>query len=50
MASTGSKGLEVIGLPSQLATLSSIDLQAWLTNALSGIANHKINRIDELLP
>ncbi len=24
--------------------------QAWLTNTLSRIADHKINRIDELLP
>ena len=30
--------------------LNKIDPQAWLTDALSRIAEHKINRIDELLP
>ena len=32
------------------AKLSGIDPQAWLTNVLSRIADHKITRIDELLP
>jgi hypothetical protein len=27
-----------------------VDSQAWLTDVLSRIADHKINRIDELLP
>jgi transposase len=30
--------------------LNGIDPQAWPTNVLSRIADHKINRIDELLP
>lgn len=30
--------------------LNGIDPQAWLTNTLSCIADHKITRIDELLP
>ena len=30
--------------------LNDIDPQAWLTAVHSRIANHKINRIDELLP
>jgi len=30
--------------------LNGIDPQAWLTDELSRIADHKINRIDELLP
>jgi hypothetical protein len=30
--------------------LNGIDPQAWLTNVLGRIADHKINRIDELLP
>jgi transposase len=34
----------------ETAKLNGIDLQAWLTDALSGITDHKINRIDELLP
>lgn len=32
-------------------TVSGVaDPQAWLTDTLSRIADHKINRIDELLP
>jgi transposase len=34
----------------ETAKLSGVDPQAWLTNVLSRIADHKINRIDELLP
>jgi transposase len=30
--------------------LNKVDPQAWLTDVLSRIADHKINRIDELLP
>jgi transposase len=30
--------------------LNGIDPQAWLTDVLTRIADHKINRIDELLP
>jgi transposase len=30
--------------------LNGVDPQAWLTNVLSRIADHKITRIDELLP
>jgi hypothetical protein len=32
------------------AKLNSVDPQAWLTDTLSRIADHKINRIDGLLP
>ena len=32
------------------AKLNGVDPQAWLTDVLSRIADHKINRIDELLP
>jgi hypothetical protein len=32
------------------AKLNKVDQQAWLTNLLTRIADHKINRIDELLP
>ena len=32
------------------AKLNNIDPQAWLTDVLTRIADHKINRIDELLP
>jgi hypothetical protein len=32
------------------AKLNGVDPQAWLTHVLTGIAAHKITRIDELLP
>lgn len=34
----------------ETAKLNGVDPQAWLTDVLGRIANHKINRIDELLP
>ncbi len=34
----------------ETAKLNNVDPQAWLTDVLSRIADHKINRIDELLP
>ena len=34
----------------ETAKLNSVDPQAWLTDVLSRIADHKINLIDELLP
>jgi hypothetical protein len=34
----------------ETAKLSGVDPQAWLTNVLGCIADHKINRIDELMP
>jgi transposase len=34
----------------ETAKLNSVDPQAWLTDVLARIADHKINRIDELLP
>jgi len=34
----------------QSAKLNGVDPQAWLTNVLGRIADHKITRIDELLP
>ena len=33
-----------------VATLNGVDPQAWLTEVLGRIADHKISRIDELLP
>ena len=32
------------------AKLNGVDPQAWLTNVLARIADHKITRLDELLP
>ena len=34
----------------ETAKLNGVDPQKWLTDVLSRIADHKINRIDELLP
>ncbi len=34
----------------ETAKLNGVDPQAWLTDVLANIADHKINRIDELLP
>ena len=34
----------------ETAKLNGVDLQAWLTDTLGRFADHKINRIDELLP
>jgi hypothetical protein len=34
----------------ETAKLNGVDSQAWLTDVLSRIADHKINLIDELLP
>jgi transposase len=34
----------------ETAKLNGVDPQAWLADVLSRIADHKINRIDELLP
>ena len=34
----------------ETAKLNGVDPQAWLTDTLARIADHKINRIDQLLP
>ena len=34
----------------ETAELNGVDPQAWLTGILGRIADHKINRIDELMP
>ena len=34
----------------ETAKLNGVDPQAWLTNVLGRIADHKITRLDELLP
>jgi hypothetical protein len=41
----------ICSLPAtQPVKLNGVDPQAWLTDVLGRIADHKINRIDELLP
>ena len=34
----------------ETAKLNSVDPQAWLTWVLERVADHKINRLDELMP
>ena len=48
----GGKSAAVIYTLIVTAKLNSVDPQAWLTDTLtlSRIADHKINKIDELLP
>jgi hypothetical protein len=46
-------GLGVMGgamCRNSIAKLNGIDPQAWLTDVLGRIADHKITRLDELLP
>jgi transposase len=45
----GRNGLDLQSSLIETAKLNSVDPQAWLTDTLSRIADHKINRIDELL-
>ena len=46
----GGKYAAIIYTLIETAEFNGIDPQAWLTDILSRIADHKINRIDELLP
>ncbi len=46
----GGKAMAIAFTLIETAKLNGVDPQAWLTNVLSRIADHKINRIDELLP
>lgn len=34
----------------ETAKLNNVDPQAWLTQVFGRIANHKITRLDELMP
>jgi transposase len=46
----GGKAMAIAFTLIETAKLNDVDPQAWLTDVLSRIADHKINRIDELLP
>jgi len=46
----GGKAMAIAFTLIETAKLNRVDPQAWLTDVLSRIADHKINRIDELLP
>ncbi len=46
----GGKSVAIAYTLIEMAKLNGLDLRAWLTDVFSRIADHKINRIDELLP
>lgn len=46
----GGKAMAIAFTLTETAKLNNVDPQAWLTWLLERIADHKINRIDELLP
>ena len=46
----GGKAVAIAFTLIETAKLNGVDPQAWLTDVLSRIADHKISRIDELLP
>lgn len=46
----GGKAIEIAFSLIETAEINNVDPQAWMTNVLSRIADHKINRIDGLLP
>ena len=47
---TGSKSAAIAYTLIETAKLNGVDPQAWLANTLARIPDHKINRIDDLLP
>ncbi len=46
----GGKSAAIAYTPIETAKLSDVDPQAWLTNTLGRIADHKITKLDELMP
>ncbi len=46
----GGKAMAIAFTLIETAKLNKVDPQAWLTDVLGRIADHKINQIDELLP
>ncbi|MFT7106937.1 MAG: hypothetical protein ACJAVT_001459 [Yoonia sp.] len=50
VSESGGKSAAIIYTFIEAAKLNGVDPQAWLTDTLSRIADHKINRIDEMLP
>jgi len=47
---TGGKSAAIASTPIETAKPNGVDPQAWLADTLARVADHKINRIDELLP
>jgi hypothetical protein len=48
--SAGVACLDCGGTLIETAKMKNIDPEAWLTWVLTHVADHKINRIDELMP
>ena len=46
----GGKAMAIAYTLIKTAKLNDVDPQAWLTWVLAQIADHKINRLDELMP
>ncbi len=46
----GGKAMAIAFTLIETAKLNGVDPQAWLTDVLSRIVDHKINRVEELLP
>ena len=46
---TGGKAAAIAYALIETAKLNGVDPQAWLTNTLARIPDHKINQIDDLL-
>lgn len=46
----GGKSEAIIYTLIETAKLNNVDPQAWVTGTFDRISDHKINRIDELLP
>ena len=46
----GGKAAAIAYTLSETAKLNAVDPQAWLTDVLGWIADHKITRLDELMP
>ena len=47
---TGGKPVAIASTLIETAKLHGVDPQAWFADTLARIADHKINRIDDLLP
>ena len=47
---TGGKSAAIAYTLIETAKLNAVDPQAWLADTLARIPDHKINRIDDLLP
>ena len=46
----GGKAMAITFTLIETAKLNGVNPQAWLTDVLSRIADHKINKLDELMP